>query len=162
MDWFISFLVIYELFCLVLGSSDGMLTWLNFVFWNGQKVFDVINVCCCCCLILLFVLTRFLNIVISQQFNASILTPLSYLFSRLSYLHTQFFWKILGLFWVFSDSQKTFFGFSICSSFGRQLCQNCGWAGSEPYVPLHIAEPPCFFLQLMVPLWTAFFQFLDV
>ena len=34
-------------------------------------------------------------------------------------------------------------GFSICSSFGRQLCQNSGWAGSEPYVPLHITEPPC-------------------
>ena len=42
MDWFISFLVIYELFCLVLGSFDGRLTLLlNFVFQNGQKVFDV-------------------------------------------------------------------------------------------------------------------------
>ena len=37
-------------------------------------------------------------------------------------------------------------GFSICSSFGRQLCQNCGWAGSELYVQLHITEPPCLIL----------------
>ena len=36
-------------------------------------------------------------------------------------------------------------GFSICSSFARQLCQNCGWAGSELYVPSHITEPPCLF-----------------
>ena len=49
------------------------------------------------------------------------------------------------LFWVFWDSQKIIFGFSICSSFGRQLCQNCGWAGSELYVRSHITEPPCQF-----------------
>ena len=62
-----------------------------------------------------------------------------------SYLivHTQFVWKILGLFCVFWDSQKKCLGFSICSSFERQLCQNCGSAGSEPYVPWHITEPPC-------------------
>ena len=50
------------------------------------------------------------------------------------FVHTPiFFWKILE-----------FLGFSNCSSFGRQLCQNCGWAGSEPYVRSHITEPPCF------------------
>ena len=38
-------------------------------------------------------------------------------------------------------------GFSICSSFGRQLCQNCGWEGSELYVPSHITEPPCSILN---------------
>ena len=47
--------------------------------------------------------------------------------------HILLHWKILEI-----------LGFSICSSFGRQLCQNCGWAGSEPYVQSHITEPPCF------------------
>ena len=32
---------------------------------------------------------------------------------------------------------------SIYSTFGRQLCQNCGWAGSELYVRSHITEHPC-------------------
>ena len=150
MDWSISFLVIYKLFCLVLGSSHGMLTLiLNFVFQNGQKVFDVINVyCCCCCLILLFVLTRFLNIGISQQFNASIFTPLSYLLWTLSYRSYTFFLKHLGFYGFFWYS--LIFGFSICSLFGRQLCQNCEWAGLEPYVPSHIAEPPCFFYSINI------------
>ena len=48
-----------------------------------------------------------------------------------SFIH-QFFWKLLEI-----------LGFSICSSFGRQLCQNYGWAGSERYVRSHITEPPC-------------------
>ena len=64
-------------------------------------------------------------------------------FGRYLIVHTQFFWKILGLLWVFWYSQKLIFGFSICSLFGRQLCQNFGWVESEPYVPSHIAEPPC-------------------
>ena len=33
-----------------------------------------------------------------------------------------FFWKKNQFFFIF-------LGFSICSSFGRQLSQNCGWAG---------------------------------
>ena len=51
-----------------------------------------------------------------------------------------FFEKELDFFGI---RKKYFLGFSICFSFGRQLCQNCGWAGSEPYVPSHITEPPC-------------------
>ena len=96
-----------------------------------------------CCLILLFVLTRFLNIDTLQQSNASIFTPLSYLLWRLSYRSYRIFEeKDLDFFGI---RKKYFLGFSICSSFGRQLCQNCGWAGSEPYVPSHITEPPCCF-----------------
>ena len=64
---------------------------------------------------------------------------LSYLLLRLSFRSfASFFWKILE-----------FLCFSICSSFGIQLCQNCGWAGSEPYVRSHITEPPCHLESLM-------------
>ena len=45
----------------------------------------------------------------------------------------------------FFEKYLNFLCFSICSSFGRQLCQNCGWAGSEPYVRSHITEPPGYF-----------------
>ena len=55
-------------------------------------------------------------------------------------VHTEFFEKDLDFFGI---RKKFFLCFSICSSFGRQLCQNCAWAGSEPYVPSHITEPPC-------------------
>ena len=44
----------------------------------------------------------------------------------------------------FSEKYLNFRGFSICSSYGRQLCQKCGWALSEHYVRTHITEPPCF------------------
>ena len=72
-----------------------MLTFINFCFLKRTKFFDVFNVCCCCCcLILLFVLTRFLNICISQQFNASIFTQLSYLLWTLSYRSYTIFLKI--------------------------------------------------------------------
>ena len=73
-------------------------------------------------------------------------------------VHSQFFWKILGLFWVFWGSQKIIFGFSICSSFSRQLCQNCGWAGSELYVPSHIAELPCWWSKLLLLIATLVFS----
>ena len=43
-----------------------------------------------------------------------------------------------------------FLCFPICSPFGRQLCQNCGWAGSEPYVQSHITEPPCWYYMPVV------------
>ena len=50
-------------------------------------------------------------------------------------VHTHlFFWKILGIFLFFY-----LFGYLL----GRQLCRNCGWAGSEPHVPWHITESPC-------------------
>ena len=45
---------------------------------------------------------------------------------------------------VFFENYLIFLCFSICSSFGRQLGQNFGWAGSEPYVRSHITEPPCY------------------
>ena len=45
----------------------------------------------------------------------------------------------------FFEKYLNFLCFSVCSSFGRQLCQNCGWAGSEPYVRSHITGPPCYF-----------------
>ena len=51
----------------------------------------------------------------------------------------------------FFEKYLNFLCFSICSSFGRQLCQNCGWAGSEPYVRLHITEPPCINLSWTCP-----------
>ena len=37
----------------------------------------------------------------------------------------------------FFEKYLNFWCFSICSSFGRQLCQNCGWAGSEHYAIAH-------------------------
>ena len=46
-----------------------------------------------------------------------------------------FFWKILE-----------FLGFSIYSSFGRHLCQKCGWLGSELFVRTHISELPGWYL----------------
>ena len=84
-------------------------------------------------MILLFVLTRSLNIDILQQSNASIFTPLSYLFWRLSYRSYGIFWKRLGLFW---DSQKIIFGFfylfliwspihKIVDGRGRNLMCHC-------------------------------------
>ena len=39
---------------------------------------------------------------------------------------------------------KNTWKFSICSSFGRQLNQKWGRAGSEHYLRTHIIEPPCF------------------
>ena len=53
---------------------------------------------------MLFVLTRFLNIGISQQFNASIFTPLSYLLWTLSYRSYTIFlkntWAFMGFFGI--------------------------------------------------------------
>ena len=146
MNWWITifFLVNYKLFCLFSVLSDAILTLLwSFVFQNGYKFFDVINVCC---LILPFVFVRFLNIGISHQSNASLFTSLTYLLWRLSFRsYTNFFF----------EKYLNFLCFSICSSFGRQLCQNCGWAGSEPYVRSHITEPPCSFLKLFSELFFA-------
>ena len=95
------YLVNYKLFCLFSVLSDAILTLLlNFVFLNGHKFFDEINVCCCC-LILSFVFARFLNICISHQSNASFFTPLSYLLWRLSFRsYASFFEKNL-IFCVF-------------------------------------------------------------
>ena len=56
-----------------------------------------------------------------------------------SFIHQFFFEKYLN-----------FLCFSICSSFGRQLCQNCGSAGSEPYVRSHITESSCFHMDIPV------------
>ena len=107
---------------------------IKFCFLKRTYFFDVINICCCC-LILPFVFARFLNIGISDQSNALIFTPLSYLLWRLSFLSYTSFFSFLKNSWFFCV-------FWICSSFGRQLCQNCGWAGSELYVRSHITEPP--------------------
>ena len=84
-----------KLFCLFSVLFDAILTLLlSFVFHNGHKFFDVINVCCCCCLILPLVFAHFLNIGISHQSNASFFTPLSYLLWRLSFRsYTSFFLK---------------------------------------------------------------------
>ena len=45
------------------------------------------------------------------------LSPLSYLRWRQSFSSCTFFFK-----------KMNFCGFSICTSFGRHLCQKCGWA----------------------------------
>ena len=101
----------------------------------------MINVCCCC-LILLFVLILAYLINLMHHFYSTELFALEAIFSFI-----QFFWKILY-----------FLVFSICSSFGRQLCQNCGWAGLEPYVRSHITESTCFihspiFFQTIMNFW---------
>ena len=48
----------------------------------------------------------------------------------------------------FFEKHLNFWGFSICSSFGRQLCQKCGWKGQELYVRTHIAKLLCLCLYL--------------
>ena len=45
----------------------------------------------------------------------------------------------------FFEKKTRFSGVAICFSFGRQLCQKFGGAGSEIYVRTHINESPCFF-----------------
>ena len=53
-------------------------------------------------------------------------------FGDFLFVHTPFFFLKYLNFWVF-----------LCSSFGIQSSQNCGWAGSEPYVRSHITKSPC-------------------
>ena len=113
------------LICLVSVLSDAILTMLLcFVFKMDKKVLNVFNICCCC-LILLFVLTPFRNIGRSHQSNASFCFPLSYL------LWISFCSFFLKNTWILG-------GFLLVPSFGRQLCQSCEWAGSEPHVRSHI------------------------
>ena len=45
-----------------------------------------------------------------------------------------------------------FWKLSISSSFGSQLSQGCGWAGSEHYVGTQISEPACFSWILVLSL----------
>ena len=41
--------------------------------------------------------------------------------------------------------------FSISSSFGRQLCQKCGWAGLESYEQSHVTKPLfCYEMQTLL------------
>ena len=82
-----------------------------------EKVLGVINVCCCC-LILLFVLPRFLNNCGSHQSNAFFCSTEVFASGAIFLFIHQFFLKKLG-----------FWGFSICSSFGRQLCPKMWMSG---------------------------------
>ena len=93
----------------------------------GHKFFDVINVCCCC-LILLFVLTRFLNIDILQQSNASIYTELFALEAILSFIQNflKKTWAFLGFaknnFWVFLSVPHLVDNYAkIVDGWGRNL-----------------------------------------
>ena len=96
-----SFLMNLKLSCWISVLSDAILTLsLSFVFQNGQEICDLISFCCCC-LILLFVLTRFLNICISQQYNVQLFTPRSNLLRRLSFLSYINLKKILEFLFFF-------------------------------------------------------------
>ena len=118
----------------------------NVFFLNEHKVSDVIKVCWYCWLILLF-LACFPIKGWSNQSRAAFFTPLGYLCWRRSFCSHTFFLKNT---WIF-------LGLSFCSSFVRHLCQKCGWAVSEPYMRLHIIEPPC--LYLLFVNFTSFFLF---
>ena len=128
--------IVKKLFCLLSVSFDAILSLLIIVIKfckEMDKVFDVNNVCCYCRFILLFVFTCFLINSWSHQSNAECFIPLSYLCWRQSFCsHAISFLKRIEI----------LAGFSICSSFGRHLCQKCGRAGSELYVQTHITEPP--------------------
>ena len=106
---------------------------LSFVFWNGPKAFDVIINVCCCCLIPLFVSTRFLNIGISHQSSVSFFL-LQWVVCLGGFSFIRYFFEKNT--WVFGF----LYLFLYLSSFGRKLCQKCGWAGSELYVWSHITE----------------------
>ena len=93
---------------------------IKFCFLKRTKSFCC-NCCCCCCLILLFVLTRFLNIGISQQFNASILLHWVVCFRGYLIVHTLFFKKYLGFFGLFGIPKKNFLGFLSI----HNLVDNC-------------------------------------
>ena len=79
--------------------------------------------------------TRFLNISVSHQSNASFFTPLSYLLWRLSFPSYTFFWRILD-----------FLGFPsvphLLDNYAKIVNER---SVSEPYVRSHITEPPCLF-----------------
>ena len=99
---------------------------------SGKKFFDVINVYCSSSWLAFLKLAYLINLMHHFKRHWAIWFG-SYLF-----VHPTFFKKIT---W--------FLGFSVCSSFGRQLCQNCGSAESEPYVQLHITDPACLRLKFM-------------
>ena len=66
--------------------------------------------------------------------------PLSCLLWRLSYNSYTIFLKNTSAFLGFP---KNNFWVFLSVPHLVELCQNCGWARSEPYVPSHITEPPC-------------------
>ena len=91
------------------------------------------NNVCCCYLILLYVLSRSLS---KRKFrrpsNMALFTLLSHLSLKKCFkIHTSIVFEHLN-----------FLKFSSSSSFGRQLSQKCGIAGSENYERTHITEPP--------------------
>ena len=70
MDWSLIFSGELQVVFISSVLSDTILILsLGFVFQNGQKFFDAINVCCC--LILLFVLARFVKTGKSHPSKAS-------------------------------------------------------------------------------------------
>ena len=91
----------YQALLWISPISSGEIQVILFNFSFIRRYFDIV---CCCCLIMLFVLTRFLNIRIAHQSNASYFSPLSYLLWRLSFCsNTNFFLKntfIFGFFYV--------------------------------------------------------------
>ena len=104
---------------------------IKICFLNGHIIFGVINFCCC--LILLFVLTRFLNIGVSQQSSAPSFTPaLSYLFWRLSFRSYATFEKKTWVFGFFYVPHLVDNHAKIVDERGRNLMCN-----------LHITESPC-------------------
>ena len=122
---------------------------LNLVFKRDinflmQLMFVVVVVWFCCSSWLAFLILTYYRNLMHQFLLHWVICFGGYLL-----VHTEFFEKDLGFFGI---RKKKILGFSICSSFGRQLCQNCGWAGSEPYVPSHITEPPCSLLRIKCPI----------
>ena len=124
MNWSHIFSGELQFISLVSVLSDAILTLLlSFFFQNGQS-FGV-TIVFCCCLILLFVLTRFLDITIFHQSNASFFTPLSYLPWRLSFRsYNNVFEKYL-IFWVFQSVAHLVDNYAkIVDERGRNLIGN--------------------------------------
>ena len=112
---------------------------IKFFLKIRHKVWDVINVFCCH-LTLLFVLTNSLN----NGIMVGLINLMPHFLLHSVVLLEATFLFLNQLFEKYLNFQRFF----ICSSFGRQVCQNFGWAGLEPYVRSHITKPACCYVQL--------------
>ena len=114
----INFLLNHRLNCFLLVFFLMRVWFCCDFFYYRHRVLVVNNICCSIFLLSLLV------VILSTTF----IGPLAWIYRIL-----------LVVYWM-----MCFWKCSITSSFGSQLSQECGWAGSEHYVHTHITEPPCY------------------
>ena len=68
----------------------------------------------------------------------------------------------LGFHLSFMEWYVCFRNFSISSSFGFQLSQECGWAGLEPYERTHITEPLYLYLYIFIYIYIYIYIYLFI